>query len=343
MFVKPSNRAYDARPPANGVTARARWAPISKRLPFCSSDRRLWPALVAGSLVALIACAKTEEEKAALKPAIAVSQAQAAKSALASAEAARGTHAALPAAGNVEGAPAASKPATDGLPMNMGDPAPTGRARLLGRAPELSSAGELPAAVGAPHLYHLGAEGFFIERAAALGFTTQQEGKLSAIKEKAERTYGSAQQEIDQAEQELWNLTSVEQPNAAKISDKISEIARLGAEQRMSFVRAVGSAVAVLDDAQRAAVIAAAPAAMPSTPAASSAMSQGTTPAAGGMKMKGPAMAKGGSGGAMGGGKMKMEDDAMEDDDAMPMAPKAPMAPMSGTPAGGASQGMGHM
>ncbi len=345
MPAHSSNRASDSGPSAtfdaSRVTDRASWVAIRKRWPFYSSDRRMWPALVVSSLAALVGCDKdkTEEEKAALKPAIAVSQAEAAQSALTAAQASQGTHAVMPTPGNVGGAPAASKPATDGAPMNMGDPMAAGRTRLLGQAPEVGAAGELPPAAGAPHLYHLGAENFFIERAVALGFTTQQEAQLSAIKEKAERTYGATQQEIDQAERDLWTLTSAEKPNAGRISDKISEIARLGAQQRMDYVRAVGSAVAVLNDAQREAVIASAPAAMPAA---------GTAPAGGGMKMGDRPMTQGGAGGAMamgtsaGGGTSGMGKMKMHEDDDMPMKPKGMTAPNSGM-AGASSQDMGHM
>ena len=288
---------------------------------FAGAERWGWAAVFAPSLVALSGCSKSEEGKP--EPS-AASQAQAAQSAIAAAQAANDQHRAMP---MQDAAGAAGAAGTDnGPPTNRDDPtANMGRKRLLGQPSAMNAAGGLPAARGAPHIYHVGADGFFLEHASAIGLTPEQQSKLSAIKEKAELAYAATQQKIDEAENDVWTLTSAEKPDATKIDARISEIGRLGARQRMDYVRAIGSAVAVLNAAQHKAVIALGP---PSgSPAApSSSMKMGTTPPAAGMPMD--------AGGAMPG--MGMEDD-------MPMAPKAPMAPMGGTPEGGPSRGMGHM
>lgn len=79
-------------------------------------------------------------------------------------------------------------------------------------------------------------------------------------------------------------LTPAEQPDAAKISTQISEIARPGAQQRMDYVRAIGEAVGVHQDAQRQAIVASTASSMPAA-RADSPMDQKSPPAAGAMKM----------------------------------------------------------
>ena len=80
-----------------------------------------------------------------------------------------------------------------------------------------SAAGGLPAAIGAPHIYHLGADTFFLDRASAIGLTSEQQMRLSALRENAALTYATTQRKIDQGEQDLWVLSSSEAPEIAKI------------------------------------------------------------------------------------------------------------------------------
>lgn len=281
-----------------------------------------WTFLVGCSLIA-VSCSKSEEATSSADPKTVALQAQAAQNAISSAQAAheQHDHASMAMQGDAGGAQ--SPPSTPGsVPPMKGSPTTaTGNIALMGHPAPMNATEQLPSAEGAPHLYHIGAEGFFLAQGSAVGLTPEQQGKLATIKEKTERAHAATQRKIVEAENALWTLTAAEKPDVGKIDAKISEIGRLGAQQRSDFVRAVGSAVAVLNDAQRKAVIALGPAATPST-APSPPMNTGTAPAAGAMPM-------GDDGG------MPMGDDGMEDDKPMktPMAPKAPMAP----------KGMGHM
>ncbi len=219
---------------------------------------------------------------------------------------------------------AGGAPADPAMAMNtatMG--APTGMSRMLGQPPMVTTSnggGGLPAALGAPHLYHAGADTFFLDQATAIALTPEQQTKLKALKENASTTYATTQRKIDQGEQDLWVLTSSEQPNAMQIESKIGEITRLGGQQRMDFIRAIGNAVGTLTEAQRKAM---ASQTMASTQM--SAMSPATS--ASGMNMGG---ASGGTGMGKGKGMGGMDE----------MKPK--MKGMGGMdPA--ASGGMGHM
>ncbi len=120
-------------------------------------------------------------------------------------------------------------------------------ARMLGVAPAP------PAAMGARpalHLYHLGAVDFFSDH-EELALTQDQRANLSGIRETAISGYASAQRQIDQAEQDLWSLTSPGRPDARQVEAKLMEIGRLAAQQRLEYIRAVGHAVAQLTDAQQ--------------------------------------------------------------------------------------------
>lgn len=125
-----------------------------------------------------------------------------------------------------------------------------GQAGLLGRAPAA-----LTAAPGAPHIYHVAAEDFFLDRADDLGLTSEQRARLTAIRDKAELDLATTQRGVDQGEQDLWALTASDAPDARKIGAKVDEISRLEARKRMDYLHALGSAVAVLTDAQRKAAV----------------------------------------------------------------------------------------
>ncbi|WP_437656830.1 periplasmic heavy metal sensor [Sorangium sp. So ce1182] len=220
--------------------------------------------------------------------------------------------------------------------------------RLMGSAPGMAGGATpgLPGG-GAPHVYHAGAEDFFLGRAAALGLSTDQQNQLAALRERALLAFATTQRQLDQAEQDLWVLTSAERPDAAKVEAKLSEISRLSARQRMDYIRAVGDAVGILSDAQRKAVVAGnAGAAMPPASSAMGAMGGPSMPPASGA-MGGPSM------GGM--GSMKGMDSMMKGMGSMPASPNTSgtasaastsMPGMATPPAGSASggmSGMGHM
>ncbi len=262
----------------------------------------LAPALLAASSVSIfVGCSKADTEKApATNPRL---QAQEVQASIASAQAGHNGqehHVGHDDGSAAPNAPMAMEEPSGGNPsMNMpqsAGSAPIGMARMLGRPPMASSAnakGSLPPAIGAPHIYHLGADTFFLDQASAIGLTGDQRIKLTALKEDATASYATVQRRIDQGEQDLWVLTASEAPQLPKIDMKIAEIARLTGQQRMAFIRQVGEAVGVLSDAQRKAV--ASPGGSADAPAPPTTSGMGTTgagaPASGGMQMGAPSQA----------------------------------------------------
>ena len=255
---------------------------------------------VVSCLAILDGCSKAGEESAAAAGPNPTVQAQAAQSSIASAQSAHDHGTPAMAQGEGVAAPSASMamaaPGADGPPMNMGAPAgyaPTGMARTLGQPPmpsSASAAGGLPPAMGAPHLYHLGADTFFLDQVNAVGLTSEQQKKLKALKENATVAYATTQRKVDQGEQDLWVLSSSEAPDVAKIEAKLGEIARFNTQQRMDFIRAVGEAVSVMSDAQRKAVVPQSgpmmqPAAMPPASSASEMSMGSSAPSSGGTGM----------------------------------------------------------
>lgn len=113
----------------------------------------------------------------------------------------------------------------------------------------------LPSFPGASHLYHVGATDFFLNHPEHIILTPKQKRDLGGLKEKAVLAKTSAQRKIDEAEQELWTLTSAEEPDAAKIEAKIQEIEKSRGAQRMALIRAVGGAAKLLTDEQRQALL----------------------------------------------------------------------------------------
>ena len=271
--------------------------------------------LVASSVVMLDGCSKADDESIATSPNPTI-QAQAVQSSIASAQPApRGTKqdqgAVASSAPTASGLPSADSPPMNQQPTNVGAPmgaASMGMARMLGQAPMAGGAapaGALPAAMGAPHIYHLGADTFFLDHANAVGLTPEQQKRLALLKENAATAFTTTQRKIDQGEQDLWALSSSETPDIAKIETKVGEITRLTGQQRVDFIRAVGVAVGVLSDAQRKAVAAQGapmqPGAMAPAPSASG-MNMGAAPSSSGMPMSAPTkMPKGMKMGGMGG------------------------------------------
>lgn len=109
----------------------------------------------------------------------------------------------------------------------------------------------LPGFAGASHLYHTGATGFFLDHGEHIGLTTEQVASLNRIREKNLLARNTAGREIEQTEQELWELTAADEPDAKLIEEKVREIERLRGDQRLSFIRAVGEAAQVLTAEQR--------------------------------------------------------------------------------------------
>ncbi len=109
----------------------------------------------------------------------------------------------------------------------------------------------LPGFPGASHIYHIGSTGFFLDHPEHITLTLEQQARLNPLKEAAILEQSTFDRRIGQAEQELWVLTGSDTPDSAKIEAKVREIEKLRADQRLAFIRAVGSAATVLTDEQR--------------------------------------------------------------------------------------------
>ena len=138
-----------------------------------------------------------------------------------------------------------------------GAAAPAGSA--MGGMSKPRSMSSLPGVPGASHVYHVGSTGFFLDQ-PQLQLTTQQQGALNRIKERALLERANAERRIEQAEQELWTLTGADQPDAAKVQAKLQEIEQLRTNQRIGFIRAVGEATKQLTPEQQNVLLGTAPA-----------------------------------------------------------------------------------
>jgi len=120
----------------------------------------------------------------------------------------------------------------------------------------------------APHLLHVGAKNFFLDYAQHIGLTPEQKTSLEGIKSVSMQQKATSQKQIEVAEQELWQLTSADQPNAVDIDKKVQETTKLRADQQMTFIHSVSMAANVLTPDQRVQVVST----TPSTNAAKSSM-----------------------------------------------------------------------
>lgn len=148
-------------------------------------------------------------------------------------------------------------------------------------AGSMPMASALPGYPGASHLYHIGATGFFLDHPQHITLTVEQQKSLNQLKEKTTLDQKSAERKIEGAEQELWTLTSADQPDATKIQAKLAECEKLRSEKRFAFIKGVGEATKLLTDEQRQSLLGNTPA-MP-TPRATS-----TQPAASGQPPMAP-------------------------------------------------------
>jgi hypothetical protein len=136
--------------------------------------------------------------------------------------------------------------------MKMSDSGMMGMAAMGGaNSPAMSMPSALPGFPGQSHLYHIGATGFFLDHPEHIVLTTQQKQALAKKKQQSLLRQGEIQRQIDAAEQEMWELTGADQPQAADIERKAREIERLRADQRIAFIRAVGESAKILSEEQR--------------------------------------------------------------------------------------------
>ena len=133
--------------------------------------------------------------------------------------------------------------------MGMGA-MPPGSQSMATSPPKLPQSA-LPGFPGVSHLYHIGSTGFFLDHAEHLNLSTDQQAALNRIKEQALAAKTSVDRQIEQAELEMATLTSVDQPDGAKIEKKVRDIEKLRTDERLAFIRAVGEAANLLTDDQR--------------------------------------------------------------------------------------------
>ena len=108
-----------------------------------------------------------------------------------------------------------------------------------------------PKMAEAPHLLHIGAKDFFLDHQQHLGITPDQKALLETIKRDASNQKATSEGQIDRAEQQLWQLTSADQPNGIDIDSKVQEVAQLRAAEQVAFIHSVSAASNVLTPEQR--------------------------------------------------------------------------------------------
>ena len=118
----------------------------------------------------------------------------------------------------------------------------------------MQRASSLPGFPGTSHLYHMGATGLFLDHDEHITLSPNQRKKLNQIKQKALTGSSSCKRKVEEGEQELWELTASDTPDAAAIEAKVQEVEKLKGNQRLLFIRAVGEAAKVLTDDQRQAL-----------------------------------------------------------------------------------------
>jgi Spy/CpxP family protein refolding chaperone len=175
------------------------------------------------------------------------------------------------------GMPAAAPVSGGGMGMDMDDKdemaGMMGMSAMGGGAAAGMSDSALPGFPGASHIYHIGATDFFLDHPQHIALTTEQQVGLNKIKDQALLAKSAADRAIEQAEQELAILTAADQPDLKKVEAKVRDIATLGTDERIAFIKAVGEAAKLLTADQRKSLTGFAPPApaMPMTAPADSA------------------------------------------------------------------------
>jgi len=162
-----------------------------------------------------------------------------------------------PAGNSMSSMPPSSPPAMNGGMKDKMD----GMMGMMDDKMPMTSA--LPGYPGASHLYHIGATGFFLDHSEHIKLTVEQQKSLNQLKEKTTLDQKNADRKIEGAEQELWTLTSADQPDATKIQAKLGECEKLRSEKRFAFIKGVGEATKLLTDEQRQSLLGNAPAMSP--------------------------------------------------------------------------------
>ncbi len=124
--------------------------------------------------------------------------------------------------------------------------------RSLGGEPSLPpTASSTPGGVRVNHLYHLGAKQFYLDRAKALALTEEQQTRLRRLWEFDQVERKRFLDALTNAEREIWRLTGAEEPSLPGIEVSLRAVEKLKADRRVSFIRRVTEAAAVLTVHQR--------------------------------------------------------------------------------------------
>lgn len=116
---------------------------------------------------------------------------------------------------------------------------------------DMAKSSRLPGIPGVTRLYHVGATDFFLNHMEYLTLSTKQQTVLNRLKQKALLSKSTVRRQIEESEQELWELTGADEPDASQIEAKVQAIAKLRGDRRLAFIHSVGEAVKVLTDEQR--------------------------------------------------------------------------------------------
>jgi hypothetical protein len=108
----------------------------------------------------------------------------------------------------------------------------------------------LPGFPGVSHIYHIGSTDFFLDHSDHIDLTLKQKTTLNQIKEQTSLDNSTMDRNVQKLEQDLWVLTSSDQPDIKKIAEKVGEIERLKGKMRLDFIQAVGKAAGVLSSEQ---------------------------------------------------------------------------------------------
>ncbi len=134
--------------------------------------------------------------------------------------------------------------------MRMGSMMPpAGRPMMGSGGPDpMSSMGGEPASKA---VHHVGAKAFFLDLAAELALTVDQQKRIGAIKQEVSTELAASDRRVGALEEELWRLTASDAPKLESIRMKATEIGKLTAKRRKAYIDGVVRAAAVLDPGQR--------------------------------------------------------------------------------------------
>jgi hypothetical protein len=111
---------------------------------------------------------------------------------------------------------------------------------------ELKTSSSLPGTPGVSHIYHIGATGFFLNHSEQIALSIKQRAALNVVQRKALLNKFTARRKIEEAEQQLWELTGTDEPDDSQIQLAVQAIEKLRGAQRIAFIQSVGEAAKVL-------------------------------------------------------------------------------------------------